>query len=187
MKTRVGILAMSLLGIASLTGAKDPVRSGPKVGAVPGPYTFCVSTGPNRGQDTCFICDTAERPAVVVFARNTSDGLGKLAGKLDRALAEHKAAGLRSWITFIGKDHENFDQHLLDWSKQHALKSLPIGTLKEEDGPPTYQVARAADITVVLFVRKKVQATFGFRGSELTDAAVQRVLDAVPPLLAKKR
>jgi len=175
-----------VLGLASQTWAEEPIVSGPKGGARPGPYTFCVSTGASRGQETCFICETADRPAAIVFARNASDGLGKLAGKLDRALADHKAAELRSWITFIGKDYETFDRQLLDWSKQHGLKSLPIGTFKENDGPPTYQVAREADVTVVLFVKKKVQATFGFRKDELTDEAVRRVLDAIPRLVEKK-
>jgi hypothetical protein len=177
---------VSLL-VAALAWAEEPGAWGPKRGARPGPYTFWVATGPSRGQETCFICDTADRPAVIVFARNPSDELGKLAGRLDRALAEHKASDLRAWITFLGKEPETFDRPLLDWSKQHGLKSLPIGTFKEDDGPPTYRVARAADVTVVLFVARKVQATFGFRDQELTDDAVGRVLEAVRQLVDKKQ
>ncbi len=172
--------------IVSRTWAKDPVASGPKIGARPGPYTFWVSTGSSRGQETCFICDTADRPAVLVFARTPSDGLAKLARSLDKALADHKAAELRSWITFIGKDHETFDRPLLDWSRQHGLKSVPVGSYKENDGPPTYRVAREADVTVVMFVKKQVQATFGFRRDELTDEAMKPVLDAISRLVEKK-
>ena len=176
---------VSFLAIASLTWAADPIVSGPKVGARPGPYVFWVSTGANRGQETCFICDTAERPAVIVFARNPSESLAKLARKLDKARAMHKDVELRSWITFLGKDHQTFDRVLLDWSKQHGLKSLTVGSFKEDDGPPTYQVAPEADVTVVLFVKKKVQATFGFRAEELTEDAGKRVLDAVLRLVEK--
>lgn len=35
------------------------------------------------------------------------------------------------------------------------------GASAEKD-VPTYRVAREADVTVVLFVKRKVQATFGF-------------------------
>jgi hypothetical protein len=167
--------------------AAEPVASGPKLGSRPGPYVFWVSTGPNRGQETCFICDAGDKPAVAVFARTTSDALGKLVGKIDRALAEHKAADLRAWVTFLGKDHDTFDGLLIEWSKKHGLKSLPVGTFQEEDGPPTYRVARDADVTVVLFVNRKVQATFGFRSKELTEEAVDRVLKAVPRLVEKKQ
>jgi hypothetical protein len=167
--------------------AGEPVASGPKLGSRPGPYVFWVSTGPNRGQETCFICEAADKPAVVVFARTASDDLGKLASKIDGALAEHKAADLRAWVTFIGKDHDAFDALLVEWSKKHGLKALPVGTFQEEDGPPTYRVARDADVTVVLFVNRKVQATFGLRSKELTDENVGRVLKAVQRLFEKKR
>jgi hypothetical protein len=186
MKRKGCLIVLMTLAVAPWTWALDPIESGPKSGARPGPYTFWVSTGASRGQETCFICETENRPAVVVFARQPSDMLGKLAGKLDRALAEHKAAELRSWITFIGKDHQTFDQQLVDWSKQHGLKSLAVGSFKENDGPPTYRVAREADVTVVLFVNRKVQATFGFREKELTDEALRRVLEALPGLVEKK-
>lgn len=185
MKRQYLLSVVSGLAIVALTEAKDPLVSGPKVGARPGPYRFWVATGPERGQDTCFICDTADRPAVAVFARNPSDMLGKLAGKLDKALAEHKAAELRSWITFIGKDHETFDRELLDWSKQHGIKSIPVGTFKDDGGPPTYLVSREADVTVVLFVKRKVVVTFTFRAGELTDDAANQVLQAVPRLVDK--
>ena len=177
---------VALLTLTALTAAQDPIASGPKVGARPGPYLFWLFTGANRGQEQCFICETADRPAVVVFARNPSDALGKLAGKLDKALAEHKSAELKSWITFIGKDHETCDPLLVDWSKQHGLKALPVGALKEKDGPPTYLVAHEADVTVVLFVRRKVVGTFAFRADELTDTTANRVLEALPRLVAKK-
>ena len=75
---------------------------------------------------------------------------------------------------------------LVDWSKQHGLKSLTVDdSYKENDGPPTYRVARDADVTVVLFVKRKVQATFGFREKELTDGALRRVLE--PSRLVEKR
>jgi hypothetical protein len=176
----------AILLVAVAASAQNPISSGPKIGARPGPYTFWISTGASRGQETCFICETADKPAVIVFARSPSDRLGKLAGKLDQAVAQHKAADLRSWITFVGKDHQKVDSQLVEWSKQHGLKSLPVGSFEEADGPPTYRVARDADVTVVLFVKSKVQATFGYRADELTDDAVTRVLDAAARLVEKR-
>jgi len=52
-------------------GAASPpnVRLGLTPGQRPGPYSSVVSVGAERGQSHCYICDTADRPAVVVFAR----------------------------------------------------------------------------------------------------------------------
>jgi hypothetical protein len=151
-------------------------------------YPVLLSTGAERGKSKCMFCDTGDRPAVVVFARNPGDNLGKLAAKLDKALAEHKAAELRCWVAFISKEQETLDPQLVRWSKQHGLKSLPVGTYVDpnEGGPESYLLAREADVTVVMLVKQKVVATFAFRAGELTDEAASPVLQALPKLVDKK-
>lgn len=175
-----------VLSIMAIAAAADPCVSGLAPGARPGPYSFILSTGTSRGQAQCFICETADRPAVVVFARTPSESLGKLAAQLDRALTEHKAAELRAWVTFLSNDQTSLDRELVRWSQQHSLKSLPVGCFEDAGGPPSYKLARDADVTVILFARRKVQANFAFRSGELTDDAVKQIVQAVPPLLEKK-
>src|SRR5215218_1696363 len=78
-----------------LSPAADPCVSGVPVGKRPGPYSFLVATGPQRGQQTCFICEQHEnnKPAAAVFARSLSDPLAKLLGKLEEAGATAKDPG----------------------------------------------------------------------------------------------
>ena len=64
MNRKCCLIVLLTLAVAPWTWAFDPIESGPKNGARPGPYTFWVSTGANRGQETCFICETADCPAV---------------------------------------------------------------------------------------------------------------------------
>lgn len=58
--------------------------------------------------------------------------------------------------------------------------------MSAEKDVPTYRVARETDVTVVLFAKRNVQATFGFREKELTDEAMSRVLAALLGLVEKK-
>jgi len=175
-----------LLVLASLASAAEPCVSGLKPGLRPGPYSFVVSTGANRGQSQCFICETADKPAVVVFARTPSDQLGKLVAKLDRAVAEHKAADLRAWVTFLSYEQPQLDPQLVTWSKQHALIRVPVGVFEDKVVPPSYKLAGDADVTVLLFVKRKVQANFAFRAGELSDDAIAEVVKAVPQLIEVK-
>jgi hypothetical protein len=179
---------IAVLAIGTLVSAKEPLVSGPKVGSQPGMYPVLLSTGANRGQVKCLFCETGDRPAVVVFARNPGGAMGKLAAQLDKALAEHKAAQLRSWVVFISKDPEALDPRLVRWSQEHGLKAIPVGTYvdPDESGPENYQLAREAEATVVLLAKQTVAATFAFRAGELTDDALKQVLQAVPRLLSKK-
>jgi hypothetical protein len=164
--------------------AADPCVSGVPVGKRPGPYSFLVATGPQKGQQTCYICEQEDRPTAVVFARKLSDPLGKLMTKLDAEVPARKDAGFKVWMTQL-TDAADLDQ-LSDWAKKQGLKSVPVGGFEDADGPPAYLLSKDADVTVLLFVKKKVVANFAYRDGELTDDAVAEVVKAVPRLFEGK-
>jgi hypothetical protein len=189
--SRVLLVALSglfLCIITSESAADDPCVSGLAPGKRPGPYSFVLSTGPDRGRDPqCYICKTADLPAVIVFARKPSDPLGKLVGQLDKALVEHKAADLRAWVTFLSNDQAKLDPELVRWTQKHGLKSIPVGTFESDSGPVQYQLAADADVTVLFFVKRKVVANFAFRAGELNDEASAEVMKALPKILPEKK
>jgi hypothetical protein len=183
MRTAFGFLLL----ISAMTAAADePCKSGLRENQRPGPYTSLVAVGPERGQQHCFICESVNRPLVIVFARQLSEPLGKLASALDKALAEHKAAELRAWITFLTDDQVGLDHKVVKWSKKHATGNVPLGVFEDELGPPAYLLARDADVTVLLAVKQKVVANFAFRAGELDDAAVFEIMKALPKIVDKK-
>jgi hypothetical protein len=167
--------------------ADEPCRSGLQTGQRPGPYSALVATGPLRGQSHCFICETEDRPAVIIFARNLSEPLGKLAHQLDQTLTQHKPAELRAWITFLSNDQTSLDPRVVEWSKQHATGNLPLAVFEDLDGPPAYRLARDAEVTVLLSRRQRVVANFAFRQGELTEERVREILRAIPGLVAGKK
>ena len=166
--------------------AAEPCVSGPRVGQRPGPYSFVMSTGPERGKTQCYICETADRPMVIVFARGLSDPLAKLVTKLDAAVAENKKAELRSWLTLLADDQSKLDETIVNWSRKHRLKGLPIGVFEDVEGPPSYKLHRDAEVTVLLAVKQKVVVNAAFRPGELTDAKINEILAALPKILPGK-
>jgi len=176
---------LSAFSVPSL--AEGPCVSGLKVGQRPGPYSFIVAAGPERGQSTCYICETADRPGVIVFARSLSDPLGKLVAKLDQAVGEHKKAELRAWVTFLSNDQPALDPQVVEWGKKHAIRQVPLGVFESEVGPPSYRLARDADVSILLFVKQKVVANFAFRSGELNDERTAEVLKALPQIVGDKK
>ncbi len=177
-----------LMLTASPTWAADPCVSGLAVGQRPGPYSFLVSVGAERGTGHCFICETVDRPAVIVFARSLSDPLGRLVQRLDKATLDHKDAELRSWVTFLHDDQLSFDPQVVQWAKKQAIRNVSLGVFEDLVGPPSYKLHRDADVTVLVYVKQKVVANFAFRAGELTDGRIAEVLKTVPRILpaAKK-
>ena len=164
--------------------AADPCTSGLTLGQKPGPYSSIVSVGAERGQSHCYICDTADHPAVVLFARHLSEPLGKLVAGLDKAVADDKAAGLRAWVTFLSNDQTALDPKIVEWAKKYADRDVPLGVFENIDGPPSYRISRDAELTVLLFVNRKVVRNFAFREGELTEERAADVLKALPDVLA---
>lgn len=184
---RFACLVFGLALSAVWAAAEAPCVSGLKPGQRPGPYSAVVSVGAQRGMSHCYICETENRPAVVVFARSFSDPLGKLVRGLDKALLDHKASDLRAWVTFLHTDQSAFDPQVVAWAKKQAVRNVPLAVFEDRDGPPSYRLARDADVTVLLFVKRKVVRNFAFRAGDLTDARAAEVLKALPAILPAKK
>lgn len=180
---RLSLAAAFLFAAAAV--AADPVQSGLPVGKRPGPYSFLVATGPQRGQQTCYVCEQHEggKPAAVVFARSLSAPLGTLLAKLDAAGAGKAATGYKAWMTQL-TPAADLDA-LAAWAQKQGLKTVPVGAFEGTDGPPAYRLHADADVTVLLFVKTQVVANFAFRKGELTDKAIADVLAATPKLFVK--
>ena len=185
MTRRLLVLCLSLsLPLALL--AAEPCVSGIPVGKRPGPYSFLVATGPQRGQQTCYICEQHEggKPAAVVFARSLSEPLGKLLTRLEDAGAAKKDGGYKVWMTQLAATADL--DGLAKWAQKQGLKTVPVGAFEDADGPPAYRLSKDADVTVMLFVKEKVAANFAFRAGELDDKAIAEVVKAVPQLFEAK-
>jgi len=176
------LTAIGLLFVSAAT-AGEPCVAGLKPGQRPGPYAAHVALGPERGKLHCFICEAADRPVVIVFARKPTDALGKLAQGLDKALIAHKAAELRGWVTFLSDDQTATDPQVVQWGRKHGLGNLPLAVFEDIDGPPAYRLTREAEVVVLLSVKQKVVSNFAFRAGELDDKAVDVVLKALPAIL----
>jgi hypothetical protein len=165
----------------------DSCSSGLLPGQRPGPYSAVISTGPQRGQSFCYICETAERPAAVVFARSLSEPLAKLVQGLDKAIDENKKSDLRAWVTFLSADQLGLDPKIVAWSRKHGIRNIPAGVFEDVTGPPSYRLARDADVTVLFFVKQKVVASFAYRSGEWNDNEVSEIMKALPRIAGPNR
>jgi hypothetical protein len=172
--------------LASNSAFADSPQSGLRIGQRPGPYSAVISTGPERGQSYCYICETADKPAVVIFARSVNDTLAKLVKSLDKAVDENKRADLRVWVTFLNSDQLSLDPRIVQWAQKHGIRNIPMGVFEDADGPPSYRLSRDAEMTILLFVRQKVVANFAYRSNEMGEAQVAEILKSLPRITGSK-
>lgn len=182
------LVALAVVILSAVSGAADdPCKSGPQPNQRPGPYSALVSVGSQRGTQHCFICEAADRPIMIVFARTLSDPLGKLVHRMDKLMNDHKVAELQTWVTFLADDQTAFDRQVVPWGQKHATGKVPMAVFEDVVGPPTYLLHREADVTVLLSVKQKVVANFAYRKGELNDAAIDQIAKTVPKITALKK
>ena len=174
---------LSILSLATLLHAGEPCKSGPAPGQKFGPYSFLIATGPNRGTSHCYVCETAAKPAVIVFAQKTSNNLGDLLLDLDALVTKHKAAEFGAWVTFLSDDQPNLEPKIADWGKKLGLKNVALGIFEDLDGPPSYRLDKNAEVTVLLVKGGKVTANYAFRAGELKAEQTKPILAAITLLV----
>jgi hypothetical protein len=171
-----GMIVVTLL----LALTADPCVSGVAVGKRPGPYSFLVATGPERGKQTCYICEQTDKPAVVVFSRSLDDRLGTLLAAFDKEIPKRSKSGFKVWMTHLTAKAEL--EVLAKWSQTQGLKNIPVGAFEDIDGPPSYTLHAEAEVTVLIFTKEKVVANFAYRKREWTDDAVKAIVAGLEKL-----
>lgn len=184
---RIAAVASLALCSFSLFASDPPLKSGPQVGQRPGPYAFVMATGPQRGQAFCYICETADQPAAILFVRSLNEPIGKLAAKLDQSAADGTVPNLKTWLTLLDDGKQtDAERRLIEWGRHHAIKTMPLGIFEDEHGPPSYKLHAGAEATVLLFVNQKVVANFAIRPGDLNEAKIGEIVKALGQLKVKK-
>jgi hypothetical protein len=110
----------------------------------------------------------------MIFAREISDNLTSLVKKIDMATAEHEKQRMGSFVVFMS-DEEGLKDKIKGLSEKEGLKNIVL-TIDNVAGPKNYKVAKDAEVTVVLYDKRKVESNFAFRKGELTSEAVAKVV-----------
>jgi len=123
-------------------------------------------------------------PVAMIFAREVSAPLTSLVKKIDAANIENKKKKMGSFVVFLS-DKEGLKDELSKLAKTESLKHTVL-SLDNPAGPKGYEVAKEADVTVVLYTNRKVVANHAFRKGELNEKAIDRIMADVPKIFPEK-
>lgn len=121
----------------------------------------------------------------MIFAREVSDSLTSLVKKIDAATANNSKCKMGSFVVFCS-DEDDLKDKLKSLAEKEDLKKT-ILTIDKPDGPPAYKVAKDADVTVILYNERKVEANHTFKKGELNDKAIEAIMADVPKILVEKK
>lgn len=117
---------------------------------------------------------------VCVFARKTSEPLASLVKQIDQKIGENDK--LKSFVVITPKKGDNPSEDLKKLADQAGIKHVPLTIGESPDGPPDYEIAKDADVTVLMWNGGTVKVNHAFKG-DLTDKNIRAIADDIPKLL----
>ncbi|HZV05377.1 MAG TPA: hypothetical protein VE999_09865 [Gemmataceae bacterium] len=119
----------------------------------------------------------------MVFAREVTDSLTSLVKKIDEATQKNSDARMGSFVVFCS-DEEGLKKKLEDLADKEKLKKT-ILTIDNPAGPEGYDIAKDADVTVLLYVGQQVKVNHAYKKGELSGSEVDKILSELPKILEK--
>jgi peptidyl-tRNA hydrolase len=121
----------------------------------------------------------------LVFAREVTPGLTGLVKKLEAAAETHADAKFRAVVVLLSDD-EKADARLKEYAEKEGFKKVVFG-VEGLTGPSDYNLAKEADVTVLLYQRKTVKKNFAFGKGKLAAKEAAEVAAAVKDILPEKK
>lgn len=179
-KIVISAVVASLLVAAA--GAADPIKAGPQKGEkLPGPFHPLNINGENAGEKACLYCRYGMSPVVMVFARSATPEVITLAKKLEAEVKKHQDAELNACVVFCSDDGGLKSQLEAIVSKE-GLKDVTLA-IDNPAGPKGYNIAKEADVVVLLYKDRKVIANHAYRKGEICNDCVEKIIAEIPSLV----
>jgi len=104
---------------------------------------------------------------------------------LVKKLDAEGANGLKSFVVYLNDDEKMPDQ-LKEYAAKIGLKNT-ILAVDNVTGPPGWTIAKDADVTVVLYNKRVVEANHAFADGKLDAKGVAKILADLPKVLPKEK
>ena len=121
----------------------------------------------------------------MIFARGISDPMTSLVKQIDSATAKHAEQKMGSFVVFLN-DQEGFDKKLKSLAKDEKLDHTPLMVMSNPAGPSGYDIAKDADVTVVLYTKGVVKVNRAFKSGELQPADINKIVAELSTILPEK-
>ena len=92
---------------------------------------------------------------------------------------------LRGFLVLLTEESDAAEESLKKLAKDNDIQRMPLTIYDGVGGPPSYNLAKEAKVTIHLWVGGEVVANFAFGEGELNKKAVKKIVKQIPSLFEK--
>ncbi len=115
-----------------------------------------------------------------IQTRKITDNLASLVKELDGMVdsVEDKEGNetKHAFVVYLTNDADAAEKELEAFAEKHQIKKIPLTVFDGEAGPPKYNIAKDAEVTIMMWRDKEVKVNQAFAANKLDRKAVKSVL-----------
>ena len=120
---------------------------------------------------------------VTIFTRSITDNLTSLVKQIDEQVAKNEDKKLKSFVVLLSNDADADEAKLTELAEKAGIKNVPLTIYDGIAGPPNYNIAEDAEVTVLHWKDLKVVVNHAFAKGKLNKAAVKEVVESTSKIL----
>ncbi len=107
--------------------------------------------------------------------------MASLVKAVDQRIAQEP--GLKAFVVVLTDDADKTSDALKALARDQKIEHVPLTVLESPAGPPAYQIAKEAGVTVLMWRGAEVKANRAYAAGALTDADIPKILGDLPAIL----
>jgi len=167
MKKIAALMMVAVLAGGSMVQAEE-LKSGLEPGVSVGAFNVRDITGPAKGETLCYRCRYGGRPVVGIFARNVDDKLAEMVRQLDAKVGANEEKQMRAFVVLLTENPDADAKKLEKLAETAKVKNIPLTVFDGQAGPPEYNIAKDAEVNVMMWVGGKVKVNSAFAKGDVT-------------------
>jgi hypothetical protein len=116
-----------------------------------------------------------------IQARTITDNLASLVKELNTivdSVEDKKGSETKhAFFVYLTNDPDAAEKELETFAEKHQITKIPLTLFDGEAGPPNYEIAKEADVTIMMWKDKEIKVNCAFAADQLDKNAVKSVLE----------
>ena len=113
---------------------------------------------------------------VNIFAREITDDLASLVKQVDEVVAKNADKKMAAFLVVLAEDADAAAPKLEELAKKHGIKNVPLTIFDGESGPGSYKIAKDADLTVLMWLKRDVKVNHALKKGKLDAETTKKIV-----------
>ncbi len=171
---------LALLFCTSSAWAQSSLKSGMQPGDKVAAFRVNDVTGPRKdARPLCYACAFGKHAVINIQTRRISPELMTLVKELDPLVSPAsriKGESKHGFVVLLTEEIGQAEKELTSAAAKFKIKNMPFTIFDDLAGPKSYQVAKDAEVTLMMWDKNVVKKNFAFASATLKPADIKEVV-----------